>query len=124
MDKGKEHTKKRKVIKRKKKNVKIFPFYRMVSWDLLFYYPIIFLFLTQVKGFSASQALFADTFYTLANTFWQLPVTWFIDRIGKRNSLIVGNVLYSVSILAMIFMKNYYTIYLCFRIFNKRNLRK
>ena len=108
MDKGREHTKKRKVIKRKKKNVKIFPFYRMLSWDLLFYYPIIFLFLTQVKGFSASQALFADTFYTLANTFWQLPVTWLIDRMGKRDSLIVGNILYSLSILAMIFMKNYY----------------
>ncbi len=108
MDKGKEPSKKRKSIKRKKKNVKMFPFYRMISWDLLFYYPIIFLFLTQVKGFSASQALFADTFYTLANTFWQIPVTWLVDRIGKRNSLIVGNVLYSISILAMIFMKNYY----------------
>ena len=108
MDKGKEHIKKRKVIKRKKKNVKMFPFYRMVSWDLLFYYPIIFLFLTQVKGFSASQALFADTFYTLANTFWQLPVTWLVDKMGKRDSLIVGNILYSLSILAMIFMKNYY----------------
>ena len=108
MDKGKERKRKRKVIKRKKKNVKMFPFYRMISWDLLFYYPIIFLFLTQIKGFSAAQALFADTFYTLSNTFWQLPATWVIDRIGKRNSLIIGNILYSISILAMIFMKSYY----------------
>ena len=108
MDKRKEQVKKRKAIKRKKKNVKIFPFYRMISWDLLFYYPIIFLFLTQVKGFSASQALFADTFYTLANTFWQIPVTWVVDKIGKRNCLIIGNILYSISILAMIFMQSYY----------------
>ncbi len=110
MNKGKEYQKKRKAIKRKKKNVRMFPFYKMISWDLLFYYPIIFLFLTQVKGFSASQALFADTFYTLANTFWQIPVTWFVDRLGKRNCLIIGNFLYSISILAMIFMKSYYSL--------------
>ena len=108
MDKGKERAKKRKAIKRRKKNVRMFPFYRMISWDLLFYYPIIFLFLTQVKGFSPAQALFADTFYTLSNTFWQLPATWVIDRIGKKNSLIIGNILYSISILAMIFMRSYY----------------
>ena len=107
MNKGKEVAKKRRAIKRKKKNVKLFPFYRMISWDLLFYYPIIFLFLTQVKGFSASQALFADAFYTLSNTFWQLPATWVIDKIGKKNSLIIGNILYSITILAMIFMQNY-----------------
>ena len=102
------NTKEQKMIKQKKKNVKIFPIYKTVSWDLLFYFPIIFLFLTQVKGFSASQVLFADSFYTLSNTFWQLPITSVVDRIGKKNCLIIGNVLYSLSIFAMIFMKNYY----------------
>ena len=101
-------TKEQIMIKRKKKNVKIFPIYKMVSWDLLFYFPIIFLFLTQIKGFSASQVLFADAFYTLSNTFWQIPVTSVVDRIGKKNCLIIGNILYSLSILAMIFLRNYY----------------
>lgn len=101
-------TKEQIMIKRKKKNVKIFPIYKMVSWDLLFYFPIIFLFLTQVKGFSASQVLFSDAFCTLANTFWQIPVTSVVDRIGKKNCLIIGNILYSLSILAMIFLRNYY----------------
>ncbi len=101
-------TKERKIIRHKKKNVRIFPIYKTVSWDLLFYFPIIFLFLTQIKGFSASQVLFADAFYTLANTFWQLPITSVVDRIGKKNCLIIGNILYSLSILAMIFMQNYY----------------
>ena len=109
MDKGKEHVrKKRKTIKQRKKNVRMFPFYRMISWDLLFYYPIIFLFLTQVKGFTASQALFADAFYTLSNTFWQIPLTCLVDRLGKRNSLIIGNLLYSITIFAMIFMTHFY----------------
>lgn len=99
---------KAKIIKHKKKNVRIFPIYKMISWDLLFYFPIIFLFLTQVKGLSAAQVLFADAFYTLSNTFWQIPITRLVDRIGKKNSLIVGNILYSLSILAMIFMQNFY----------------
>ena len=80
----------------------------VIAWDLLFYFPIIFLFLTQVKKFTPSQVLYADAFYTLANTFWQLPITSVVDKIGKKNCLIVGNILYSLSILAMIFMQNYY----------------
>ena len=102
-----KHTKEQ-MIKHKKKNVRIFPIYKMVSWDLLFYFPIIFLFLTQVKGLTASQVLFADSFYMLSNTFWQVPITRVVDIIGKKNCLIVGNILYSLSILAMIFMQNYY----------------
>ncbi len=99
---------KEKLIRYKKNNVRLFPLYKMVSWDLLFYYPIIFLFLTQVKGFSASQVLFSDAFYTLSNTFWQIPVTRLVDRVGKKNSLIVGNILYTLSIVSMIFMHEYY----------------
>lgn len=99
---------KKHMIKHKKRNVRIFPLYKTVAWDLLFYFPIIFLFLTQVKNFTPSQVLFADAFYTLANTFWQLPITSVVDKIGKKNCLIIGNILYSLSILAMIFMQNYY----------------
>ena len=103
----KEIAKLHKARKRKKKNVKIFPLYRMISWDLLFYYPIIFLFLTQIKHLSASQVLFADAFYLFANTFWQIFIGRFVYKIGKKNSLIVGNVLYAFSIFAMIFMKSF-----------------
>ena len=94
MKNTKEH-----IVRHRKKNVRIFPIYKMLSWDLLFYFPIIFLFLTQVKGFTASEVLLADAFYTLSNTFWQIPITRLIDRIGKKNSLILGNILYSLSIL-------------------------
>ena len=102
------HKTKEKLKKHRKKNIKIFPIYKTISWDLLFYFPIIFLFLTKVKGFSPSQVLYADAFYTLANTFWQIPITRIVDRIGKKNSLIIGNIFYSLSILAMIFMQEYY----------------
>ena len=97
-----------KVIEKRKKNVKIFPIYKTVSWDLLFYFPIIFLFLTQVKGLSPSQVLLSDTVYTLSNTFWQIPITRIVDKIGKKNCLIIGNIIYSLSILSIIFMQSFY----------------
>ena len=105
-------TKEQIILRKKKKNVKIFPIYKTISWDLLFYYPIIFLFLTQVKGFSASQVLFSDSMYTLFNMFWQLPMTWVVSRIGKKNCLVIGNVLYALSILAIIFVNQYYELIL------------
>lgn len=107
-----KETKEQILKRRKKRNVRTFPFYKTISWDLLFYFPIIFLFLTQIKGFSPAEVLFADSFYTLSNTFWQIPVTSVIDRIGKKNCLVIGNILYSLSILAMIFMQNYYELLL------------
>ena len=50
------------IRRKKRKNVRIFPIYKTVSWDLLFYFPIIFLFLTQVKGLTPAEVLFADAF--------------------------------------------------------------
>lgn len=103
-----KNTKEITTARKKKRNVRIFPFYKTVSWDLLFYFPIIFLFLTQIKGLEASEVLFADTIYMLANSFWQLPATSLVDKLGKKNSLILGNILYASSILSMIFMQNFY----------------
>ena len=101
-----------KVIEKKKKNVRIFPIYKTVSWDLLFYFPIIFLFLTQIKGLSPSQVLLSDAVYTLSSTFWQIPITRAVDKIGKKNCLVIGNVIYSLSVLSIIFMQNFYELLL------------
>ena len=47
-------------------NQKLFPIYKMLSWELLFYYSISFMFLTTAKGFNASQILLIDSLYTLS----------------------------------------------------------
>lgn len=71
-------------INDEKINIKLYPIYKMFSWDLLFYYAIIFLFLTQVKGISASDVLLGESLYPLFKFIFQIPVTWFIDRFGKE----------------------------------------
>ncbi len=76
----------------RKHNLRIYPLYKMLSWDLLFYYAISFLFLSNCKGFSASQILLAESFYPLFKIIFQIPCTILIDKIGKRNSLIIGNI--------------------------------
>jgi len=79
------------ISKNRKYNQNLYKFYKMVSWDLLFYYAISFLFLTQEKGLTTSQIIFADAFYPLFKLLFQLPCTILIQKIGKKNSLILAN---------------------------------
>ena len=41
----------------RKINMRLFPIYKALSWDFLFYYTINFLFLTQIKNISASEVV-------------------------------------------------------------------
>lgn len=97
-----------KNIKAKKYNAKLFPLYKMFSWDLLFYYAINFLFLTQVKGFSASNILLLDGFYTIFKIFFQIPSASLVDKFGKRKCILLGNILVAISIFIVIFSKEMY----------------
>ena len=90
----------------RKNNMKIYPAFQMFSWDLLFYYAIVFLFLTQEKCFTASQVLIADSFYGLFRIVFQIICINLIDRIGKQKSILLGNALVTISILLMIIGNN------------------
>ena len=81
------------------RNIKIFPIYKAISWDLLFFYTILFLFLTQVKGISAADVLLADAAYPIFKFILLMPLTMLIEKIGKRKSLILGNLVNAVSVL-------------------------
>ena len=86
----------------RKNSMRIFPMYKMFSWDLLFYYAIIFLFLTQVKDFTASQVLFADSFYAIFSVVFQIFCIKIVDSFGKQKSLLLGNLFVTISILLLI----------------------
>ncbi|MBR3133473.1 MAG: MFS transporter [Clostridia bacterium] len=100
-------------IKRNKKhNVRIYPFYKMFSLDFLFYYAITFIFLNNFKGFSASTILLADAFYPFFKMIFQIPCTVLIDKIGKRNSLIIGNIFMCIDILLMMGANSFWVLVL------------
>lgn len=88
--------------KEKKKNVELYPRYKMFSWDFLFYYTIIFLFLTQIKGITPADVLLAEALYPVFKILFLIPATVMIESLGKRNSLIIGNSFVVLSILTYI----------------------
>jgi len=90
-------------IQEKKHNARLYPIYKMCSWDLLFYYAISFVFLTQTKGMSVASIMFTDAMYPLFKVIFQLPTLTLIDKIGKRNSLILANICLSLTLIIIIF---------------------
>lgn len=88
-------------------NIKLFPFYKMISWDLLFFYAIIFLYLVQVKNLSAPQVLLADALYNVAVMLFAIPSGKVVDKIGKKNSVIIANVCVCIAVTILLFMNNF-----------------
>lgn len=93
--------------KAKQVNVNLYTKYKMFSWDLLFYYAIIFLFFTQTKGISAADVLLAESFYPLFKIIFLVPATVLINALGKRKSLIIGNGFVFLSIFTYIVGNNF-----------------
>lgn len=93
---------------KKRKNIKLFPIYKMLSWDLLFFYAIIFLYLVQVKKLTAPQVLLAEAMYNMAIMISLLPSGKIVEKIGKKNSVIIANICVSISILIILLMNNFY----------------
>ena len=77
----------------RRKNAKLYPIYKMFSWDLLFFYSIEFLFYTITKKVTASEVLVINGFYLLFKIVMQIPAVTITDFLGKRKSIILGNIL-------------------------------
>ena len=65
----------------KKRNRKLFILYKFLANDLLFYYTISFLFLSNIKGLSTAQIVFAESFYPIFKLIFQFPSTIAIQKI-------------------------------------------
>lgn len=97
-----------KMLKYKKqKNVELYKSYRVFSFDLLFYYAIIYLFLSMEKGLAPAQILQFDAFYILFRSCVQIPSTIIIQKIGKRKSIIFANIIMAIHMLFIIFAPNF-----------------
>lgn len=88
---NKNSVKKSKISKKRRNNAILYPIYKMVSWDLLCFYSVEFLFYTITKGVTASQVLLITASYMLGKLFFQIPSVAIADYLGKRKSLIIGN---------------------------------
>lgn len=91
------------INKIRRKNAKLYPIYKMFSWDLLFFYSIEFLFYTITKKVTASEILIINGFYLLFRILMQIPSVAITDFIGKKKGIILGNVLLICYIVILIF---------------------
>ena len=90
------------VLEIKKRNAKLYPIYKMVSWDLLFFYSIEFLFYTITKKLTPSEILIVNGFYLTFRILMQIPAVTITDFLGKRISIILGNALLIVYMLILL----------------------
>lgn len=78
-------------MKNKNKNLKLYPKYRQLAMDFLFFYTINVLFLTQIKQIDTSAVVLVDTFYALFVIICQIPGAMIVEKIGRKNSIVLGN---------------------------------
>lgn len=91
---------------KRKQNMRIYSLYRAISMDLLFFYAIDFLFLTQVKNISPSDVVLKSSFYALFMIILQIPASILIDKIGTRKCTIIANVFNTLYLIKTMFSRN------------------
>lgn len=97
---------KKQEIQMRKRNMKLFPTYKKLAWDYIFFYTINFLFLTQVKGINPADVVLIDSFYYLFATIAQIPATLIIEFLGRKNSIIFANVSNCIFMVLILCSKN------------------
>ena len=90
--------------------MKLFPTYKKLAWDYLFFYTINFLFLTQVKGINPADVVLIDAFYSLFGIMAQIPATFIVEFLGRRNSIILANIINCLYMVIVIFSMNLFNL--------------
>lgn len=104
-----------------KYNRRIYPVYKGIGWDPLFYSAIIFLFLTEIKGIEAAKVLYVESAYGLFGLILQIPATILIEKLGSRKALVVGNLLVTIQITMMMFANHFIILLVAYMILALRN---
>lgn len=102
----------KKLALKKKLNMKLYPIYKMVAADVLFFNAIKVLFLTQVKGISNANVVFMETIYAFFKLILQVPMTVVVSKLGIRKSIIIGNIFWILEVVLIMISKNYFIIIL------------
>ena len=114
------------IEEKRKHNMKIYKIYKMLAWDFLFYYATNFLFLMNQKGLSLSLILVYQAAYVFFRLVVQVPCQLLIQKMGKRFSLVLGNLILVVELLITIFTENFgvliFSNFLCAIGFNLKDM--
>lgn len=98
--------------KMRKRNMKLFPTYKKLGWDYLFYYAIDFMFLTQIKHISPADVVLASSFKSIFGIFLQIPANIIVEFLGRKNSIVLGNILNCIYMIIFMATGNIYDLIL------------
>lgn len=97
----------KKLAKRRKLNMKLYPIYKMISTDVLFYNAVKVLFLTQVKLISNANVVFLESLYAFFKMIFTIPMTTIAAKLGKRRSIVLGNILVTLEFVTILISRNF-----------------
>ncbi len=95
-------------IKKIKRSINIYPIFASFTGDLIFFVPIDTLFLTLVKGLSASQITAMTMVSLIICILSQKLILKAVKRIGNVNSLRLGTILILIASLILTFGKSFF----------------
>lgn len=97
----------KKLAKRRKLNMRLYPIYKMIGTDVLFFNAIKVLFLTQIKLISNANVVFLESLYAFFKMIFTIPMTTIVAKLGKRKSIVLGNILVTLEFVIILFSRNY-----------------
>lgn len=94
------------IVKARKQNLKLYSMYRAISLDLIFYYAIEYLFLTEAKHLSPSSVVLGGAFYATFMMILQIPASIVVDRVGTKRCTVIANIFNMIFILLVLNTSN------------------
>jgi len=89
------------------KNIKLYPFYKMFAFNILFWSAISLLYLIEVKNLSIYQIAIVTSVYFFFSIFLQVPAAIICDRIGLKTAMMLGNLFLLTYTILLIIVPNY-----------------
>ncbi len=91
------------------RNIKLYPFYLALVWDVLFVWTISTLFYTTVKGLTFSQAIMIDSVQTIAACILSVPLTKIFAKVNSVTATRISSLGYIGFLLCLIFGKTFFS---------------
>lgn len=100
--------KEKQLAKMRKNNMQLYPMYRIVGADWVFYYGVEVLFLTQVKNISPANIILASSVYAFCYIIFQLFSMILVEKIGKKKCIVLGQSSKFVAMLIIFLCPNFW----------------
>lgn len=99
--------KEKQLAKMRKNNMKLYPMYRIVGADWIFFYGVKVLFLTQVKNISPANIVLSGSVYAFSYIIFQIFSMILVEKIGKKRSIVLGQTLKFIAMLIILYCPNF-----------------